>query len=139
MMNKKYMRYADEIEGYLENRPRAMVKHCLIKKSLGENLDTTGIKMIDMGRFIISYYDDGQRKEYYVEFGDDENMPSCTCPSWRSSAFPCKHFFAIFKAIPSWNWFALSSLYRNSPYFTLDSDVNVPVDEANVTVLLYLH
>ena len=50
-------------------------------------------------------------------------MPSCSCPDWKMSAYPCKHFFAIFKKYSSWGWNSLSKLYKNSPYLTLDKNV----------------
>ena len=36
---------------------------------------------------------------------------------------PCKHFFAIFKHFPEWNWAKLPQNYRNSPNLTLDYDL----------------
>ena len=47
-------------------------------------------------------------------------MPYCTCCDWKSSAYLCKHFFAIFRKFTAWQWNALSPLYRNSPFLTLD-------------------
>ena len=44
-MSSQYMRYADDIDDSLKNRPHQMVKHCMLKKSLGESLDSTGIKV----------------------------------------------------------------------------------------------
>ena len=59
---------------------------------------------------------------YKVSFGNDNTMPSCSCEDWRASAYPCKHFFAIIQKYPDdWPWEALSSLYRCSPFLTLDS------------------
>ena len=122
MMSSAYMRYADDIDNSLKNQPHQMVKHCLLKKSLGENLDPTGIKVEGIGKFSIKYYKNNEERNYNVSFSDDDNMPNCSCPDWKSSAYPCKHFFAIFKKFPCWNWNSLSSLYRNSPYLNLDLD-----------------
>ena len=47
-------------------------------------------------------------------------MPSCSCYTWKKSAYPCKHFFAVFQKFAAWNWDALSGLYKNSPYLNLD-------------------
>ena len=47
-------------------------------------------------------------------------MPSCLCYTWEKSAYPCKHFFAVFQKFAAWNWDALSGLYRNSLYLNLD-------------------
>ena len=92
-------------------------------KNLGENLDLTGIRVTATGKFSVVYYKDGQRRHYNVDFGSDETMPSCSCPDWKMSAYPCKHFFAIFKKYASWDWNSLSKLYKNSPYLTLDENV----------------
>ena len=94
MMNSKYMRYANEIDKYLINRPRQVVNHCLLKKNLEENLDSTSIKMHGVGKFSIQYFSNGIQKFHSLDFGDDDNMPSCTCYSWKSSALSA--FFLLF-------------------------------------------
>ena len=123
MMCSKYMRYGEEIGEYLQNRPLPLIRHCLLKKNLWENLDLTGIRVTATGMSSVIYYKDGQRRHYNVDFGSDETMPSCSCPDWKMSAYPCKHFFAIFKKYASWDWNSLSKLYKNSPYLTLDENV----------------
>ena len=42
-------------------------------------------------------------------------MSSCSCYTWKKSAYPCKHFFCSFSESC-----CLSGLYRNSPYLNLD-------------------
>ena len=37
------MRYGEEIDEYLQNLPHPLIRQCLVKKNLGENLDLTGI------------------------------------------------------------------------------------------------
>ena len=71
MMCSKYLRYGEEIDEYLQNRPHPLIQHCLLKKNIGENLDLPGI--------CVTYYKDGQRKNYNVDFGSDETMSSCSC------------------------------------------------------------
>ena len=46
--------------------------------------------------------------------------PSCECEAWQRRCLPCKHFFAIFKHFPEWNWEKLPQNYRDSPYQALD-------------------
>ena len=55
-----------------------------------------------------------------TNFGDEDNMPYRTCWDWKSSAYPFKSFFAIFRKFLAWQWNALSPLYRISPFLTLD-------------------
>ena len=80
MMCSKYMRYGEEIDEYLQNRPHPLIRHCLLKKNLGENLDLTGICVTVTRKFSVIYYKDGHRKNYNVDFGSDETMSSCSCP-----------------------------------------------------------
>ena len=36
--------------------------------------------------------------------------------------YPCKHFFAIFRLRPQWDWNALPEMYLASPWLSLDTD-----------------
>ena len=51
MMCSKYMRYREEIDEYLQNRPHPLIRHCLLKKNIGENMDLTGIRITTTGKF----------------------------------------------------------------------------------------
>ena len=123
MMCSKYMGYGEKIDEYLHNRPHPLIRHCSLKKNLREILDLTGIRVTATGKFSVIYYRDGRRRLYNVDFGSDEKMPSCSCPDWKMSAYPCKDFFAIFKKYASWDWNSLSKLCKNSPYFIHDENV----------------
>ena len=63
--------YGEEIDEYLQNRPHPLIRHCLLKKNLGENLDLTGIRVTATGKFSVIYYRDGQRRLYNVDSGSD--------------------------------------------------------------------
>lgn len=132
-MSSKYMRYSNDIEDWLKDRPRPMVKHCLAKMSLAEHLDLTGIRVLGSGKFSIRYYKDNVERNYRVEFGDENTMPNCSCMDWKSSCYPCKHFFAIFKKYPCWGWESMSALYRNSPFLNLDSDFQTDQEHLKAT------
>ena len=114
------MRHSVDVDRYLINRPHQMIRHCLLQKGLGKKLDHTGIKLVGVGKFTIEYFQGNFLKRHSVDFGGDEEIPKCSCFTWRKSAYPCKHFFAIFQKFPAWNWTALSKLYRHSPYLILD-------------------
>ena len=92
MMCSKYMRYGEEIGEYLQNRPIPLIRHCLLKKNLWENLDLTGIRVTATGMSSVIYYKDGQRRHYNVDFGSDETMPSYSFPDWKTSVYPYKTF-----------------------------------------------
>ncbi|XP_047145632.2 uncharacterized protein LOC124818650 [Hydra vulgaris] len=140
LMSSKYMRYADDIDCWMIDRPWPMVKHCLIKKSLAESIDITGIQVKGCGKFSLRYYKDNKERNYVIDFGDETEMPSCTCIDWKRSCYPCKHFFVVFKKYPCWNWESISPLYRMSPYLNLDIDfefnkakTKIPNDKLNTT------
>ena len=114
-------RYDVHIPRFLIDRPPEMIRHCLERVSRAENADLSGIIALEDGKsFRVLSFQEGSREVYEVKFGDDRSMPSCTCEDWRRSAFPCKHFFAIFKKYDDYNWECLSQPYRNSPFLTLD-------------------
>ena len=50
-------------------------------------------------------------------------MCHCGCPDWQKWWLPRKHFIAIFNTYPAWQWENLSSLYLNSPFFSLDEEL----------------
>ena len=60
---------------------------------------------------------------YEVHFGDSKCLPSCQCPDWERTRLPCKHFFAIFKYFPQWNFHNFPEHYRESPFLSLDKNV----------------
>ena len=86
-------------------------------------MDLNRICVAATGKFSIIYYKDDQRRLYNLDFGSDETMPSCSFPDWKMSAYPCKHFLAIFKKYASCDCNLLSKLYKNLPYLTLDENV----------------
>ena len=71
---------------------------------------------------------------YSVQFGDLSTMPSCSCFDWQKHHWPCKHFLAIYKHFPEWGWEAMSPIYKDSPYFKIDSNV-VPDDSMMISTL----
>ena len=87
-------------------------------------MDSTGIRITSVGKFSICYYKNGEKRIYNLDFVDDERMPYCSCPDWKMSAYPCKHFFVVFKKFWAWDW---NSLYSSKflavskiAIFTLD-------------------
>ena len=62
--------------------------------------------------------------EHIVFFGisTSDMMPSCTCLDWTTWHIPCKHFLAVFRFYPEWNWNMLPQSYRDSAYLSTDSD-----------------
>ena len=72
MMCSKYMRFADNVDEYFQNQPHPMIRHYVLKKGLGKNMDNTGIRIIR--KFSICFYKNGENRIYNLDFGD-ERMP----------------------------------------------------------------
>ena len=115
------------------DRPRPMLKHCLVKKSLADNLEKIGITVEGSEKFSLRYYKDNTERNYVIDFGDKNKMPSCTCIDWKRSCYPCKHFFIVFKKYPCWNWESISPLYRISPHLNLDFGFEVDKAKTKLT------
>ena len=62
-------------------------------------MDQTGIRMTGVGKFTIQYFKNNIKKIHFLDFGNDYKMSSCSCYAWKKSAYPCKHFFAVFQKI----------------------------------------
>ena len=94
------------------------------KISLAMDINKSSIKPSDTGGVFEVKSESSSRQWYRLQLGDKEGISSlCECEAWQRRHLPCKHFFAIFKHFPEWNWAKLPQNYRNSPYLTLDYDL----------------
>ena len=119
--HRMYRTYNKELPEFLVNRPRYFVEHCKEKISLAMDIKKSSIKPSDTGGVFEVKSESSRRRWYRLQFGHKEGTsPSCECEAWQRRRLPCKHFFAIFKHFPVWNWEKLPQNYRNSPYLTLD-------------------
>lgn len=135
-LSNVYRQYAGFVPEFLKNRPRELIEHCLSKIELASSIDESQIRMTGNGQFKVKSNSRNPLCEpYHVCFGDAATMPSCTCMDWRSSAFPCKHFFAVFTKFPQFSWDSLSPLYIDSPFLKLDDVVinNLQISDDNST------
>ena len=78
----------------LRYRPRKLVKHCLKKISLTNSADLPAIIFTKNGIFSVKSSNESQRS--MVSFGNEMNIPKCTCLDWGSSCYPCKYFLISF-------------------------------------------
>lgn len=76
----------------------------------------------DYGKFLVRSSTEPNRF-YEINFGNDFELPSCECESWKRHYVPCKHMMAIFEKCDNFSWKNISVLYRKSPFFNLDSDI----------------
>lgn len=115
-----YRCYNDIVPPYLRDCPRSVILHCLERKSNSRKFNVEDILTQDQqnGIFTIKGSSD---MIYAVNFGGSSGEPSCSCLDWTKWNIPCKHFFAVFRLIPNWNWSCLPSSYRSSPYLSTET------------------
>ena len=107
--------YNNHIPDYLHNRPRNVILHCLDRKASGSKYSTEDVEDIDSTNGVFGIKSDNN--SYTV----DLQIPSCTCPDWIRTQYPCKHFFAVFRLRqPQWTWNSLPTSYLTSPRLSLD-------------------
>jgi len=74
----------------------------------------------DEGIFTVTSSSGEDHKVSFVS-NPGNTTPSCTCRDWVAWHIPCKHFFAVFRFYPSWNWERLPESYKKSAYLSTDT------------------
>ena len=116
-----HKKYNEAVPQYLWNRPLQVVNHCKLSISLAEDIPLKNVTMSSEGKFFIRRQ--GQNGHYELTFGDSQVPPACQCYTWQRTRLPCKHFFAVFRYFPNWQWDKLSPAYVNGPRLTLDEAI----------------
>lgn len=116
-----YRKYTPEVPHFLHNRPRNFLDHCI--KRLPPQVDIITESNIchdsnSEGIFNVTSPESGQ--EYMVILNG--SMPTCSCPDFQSTHWPCKHMLAIFSLYPAFGWDFLSPDYTGNVYFKIDSE-----------------
>ena len=89
--------YNNHIPDYLHNRPRNVKLHCLDQKASGSKYNIEGVEDIDSTNGVFGIKSDNNSYTVYFQ------IPSCTCPDWIRTQYPCKHFLAVFRLQhPQW-------------------------------------
>lgn len=89
--------------------------------TVSEDIPLKDVTMSSKGNFSIKR---GKEKGFYeLTFGNRQVPPACQCHSWQPSRLPCKHFFALFRHYPDWQWEQLSPIYLNGSRPTLDQAI----------------
>ena len=98
-----------------------MIIHSLERRSKSLKYTQEDVTTVDdEGTFTVKGSKD---KAHTVSFGTkaDTLTPSCTCRDWVEWHIPCKHFWAVFRFYPAWNWEKLPDSYKGSAYLSTDS------------------
>ena len=126
----QYRSYNKGIPSYLHDRPREFVLHCLERRKIALGSDLSGITCQGKGLFSVVSFANNLSECYKVYFGNENEMPKCSCYDLCKTGYLCKHFFAVFEIFPSWSFNALSPIYINSPFLNLDKTV-IPLLKEN--------
>ena len=118
--SSQYRSYKKFVPTYLHDRPHSVILHCLDRRSKSTKYAPHSVHDVDneLGIFEIKKDDDTR---YRVNFGLQEDMPSCTYKDWLRHHIPCKHFFAVFTHRQDWSWDRLPNQYKNSAYVSMDT------------------
>lgn len=111
-------KYSTNVPYYAGYRPRIMSQH--IMKRHQESLLFNASDITSAGENVFNVQSQTSLEKHQVNFGKDDEMPSCTCMDWQRHLLPCQHFCAVFALVPGWSWENLSAAYRNNPLFTFD-------------------
>ena len=116
-----YNKYNKDVPQYLWNRTIQVVNHSKLRISFAEDIPLKNITMSSEGKFFIRRQ--GQNARYELTFGDSQVPPACQCYTWQRARLPCKHFFAVLRHFPNWQWDKLSPAYINGPQLTIDKAI----------------
>ena len=115
----QYRSYKSFIPDFLQGRPRSVIIHSLERRSKSLKYTQDDVRTVDdEGIFNVK---GSNGNEHTVSFGakSDNTTPSCTCRDWVEWHIPCKHFWAVFRFYPSWNWERFPD--KTSAYLSTDT------------------
>lgn len=116
-----YRSYSNGLPKWLHNKPKPYVQHCIKKIEAASNISQDAITQKGVSRFDVrSEHGDSI---YNIDFGNDTDLPSCSCYSWRKTFLPCKHMLSVINHIELVTWDSFGTIYRDSVFFTLDFEV----------------
>ena len=122
--------YNKMIPSYLHDRPQEFVLHCLERRTIALGSDLSGITCQGKGLFWAVSFTNNLSECYKVYFGNEHEIPKCSCYGWCKTGNLCKYFFAVFEKFPLWSFNALSPIYIKSPFLNLDKTV-IPLLKEN--------
>ncbi|XP_056001914.1 uncharacterized protein LOC125662462 isoform X1 [Ostrea edulis] len=115
----QYRKYNDCVPAFLQNKPRSVVKHYLVRSAFAGEYSSDDLKNIGENMYEVKSQS-SDTGVYKVHLGTDETATRCSCQDFLSSFLPCKHILAVIR-FTHHTWESLSPLYRQSPYLNLDS------------------
>lgn len=122
-------KYSDEVPKFLHTRPKKFVDHCLARLPINqEDVEVIQSEEVASKKFMVKSHRSGNL--YHVDLG--KHLPSCTCPDWMSTHWPCKHMLHIMLNVPGHGWNSLCEEFTNAPHLCVDIDIldEISMDES---------
>ena len=120
--SSQYRSYKSFVPEFLHGRPRPVIIHSLERRSKSLKYTADDVCMVsnDEGTFTVK---GSNSLDYRLSFGTNstDTTPSCTCRDWVQWHIPCKHFWAVFRFHPAWNWAKFTESYQRSAYLSTDT------------------
>ena len=118
----EYKKYQRSLPTYLRNRPKNIIDHLLMRKRAVDHAMIRSVETINNTRYSVKSSDwiELKKKEYVVDFGNEQRYCSCTCPDFKNNRMICKHFFAVIEGNHR-TFNDISQLFRDHVWINLDS------------------
>ena len=98
-----------------------IIDHLLIIKGAVDHAMIRSVEPINRTCYSVKSFDlTNLKKEYVVDFDNEQRCFSCTCPDCKNSRMICKRFFAVIGG-NHWTYNDISQLLRDHVWINLDS------------------
>lgn len=91
--SSQYRTYNSFVPEYLHGRHKAVISHCMERRSKAVKYTTEEITLLDSEKGVFSV-----RGTIGKDHSVTLSLPSCSCRDWTTWHLPCKHFFGIFQS-----------------------------------------
>lgn len=75
----QYRKYNKAIPGFLTNKPRILVAHCMERSFSAQDYEVQHVQCIDEEVGLFSVKSQTREEWYSIQFGDVDTMPQCDC------------------------------------------------------------
>ena len=118
----EYKKHQRQLPAYLKNGPKNIIDHLLMEKEAADHAMMRSVKPINRTCYSGKSSDltELKKKEYVVDFGNEQLYCSCTCPDFKNNRMICKHFFAATEENHR-TFNDISQLFRDHVWINLDS------------------
>ena len=93
----EYKKYQRSLPAYLRNRPKNIIDHFLMRKGAVDHAMISSVEPINRTYYFVKSSDSTElkKKEYAVDFGNEQSYYSCTCLDFKTNRMIYKYFAII--------------------------------------------